>query len=118
MVLSDEEEVNVMEVVDQDPIRFDDAVKQDRWIKAMDQEIQSIEKNGTWQLVDLPKGVKCIGVKWIFKTKLNEKGEVEKYKARLVACGYGQEHGVDYLEVYAPVARMDTIRILVALAAQ
>ncbi|BBH06991.1 transposable element gene [Prunus dulcis] len=84
----------------------------------MDVEIKSIEKNGTWELVDLPKGEKTVGVKWIYKTKLNEKGEVDKYKARLVAKGYTQEHGIDYAEVFAPVARLDTIRLVVSLAAQ
>ena len=57
-------------------------------------------------------------MKWIFKTKLKENGEVDKYKARLVAKGYEQEFGVDYEEVFAPVARHDTIRLLIALAAQ
>ncbi|GKA07313.1 retrovirus-related pol polyprotein from transposon TNT 1-94 [Tanacetum coccineum] len=69
-------------------------------------------------LVDLPEDVKCIGVKWVFKTKINERGEVEKHKSQLLACGYGQEHRVDYLEVYASIARIDTIRLLVAIAAQ
>ncbi|KAL6321847.1 hypothetical protein AAG906_035546 [Vitis piasezkii] len=63
-------------------------------------------------------GAKTIGVKWIYKTKLNELGEVNKYKARLVAKGYSQQQGVDFTEIYAPVARMDTVRMIVALAAQ
>ena len=71
-----------------------------------------------WQLTDLPKGHKTIGVKWVFKTKLKENGEVDKYKARLIAKGYKQEHGIDYIEVFAPVARHDTIRLVIALAAQ
>lgn len=115
---SDDEEVNIADLINQDPIRYEDAVKDDKWKKAMDLEIKAIEKNQTWRLVDLPKEAKCIGVKWVFKTKLNERGEVEKHKARLVARGYGQEFGVDYVEVYAPVARMDTIRLMIALAAQ
>jgi len=53
-------------------------------------EMEAIEKNNTWELTDLPKGVKPIGVKWVFKTKLNESGEVENHKARLVAKGYAQ----------------------------
>jgi hypothetical protein len=70
------------------------------------------------ELADLPKGQKTIGVKWVYKTKLNEKGEIDKFKARLVVKGYKQEHGVDYQEVFAPVARQDTIRLVVSLAAQ
>jgi hypothetical protein len=69
-------------------------------------------------LTNLPSGAKTIGLKWIFKTKLNENGEVEKYKARLVAKGYSQQYGVDYTEVFAPVARWDTIRMVISLAAQ
>ena len=57
-------------------------------------------------------------MKWIYKTKLNELGEVDKYKARLVAKGYSQQQGVDFTEIYAPVARMDIVRMIVALAAQ
>ena len=84
----------------------------------MDLEIEAIEKNETWQLTTLPKGAKNIGVKWVFKTKLNEKGEVDKCKARLVAKGYAQRQGIDYNEVFAPVAKWDTIRMVLALAAQ
>lgn len=84
----------------------------------MDEEINSIEKNETWKLCHLPSEAKCIGVKQIYKTKLNEHGEISKYKARLVAKGYSQEQGIDYTEVYAPVARMDTIRTIITTAAQ
>ncbi|KAL2476210.1 Retrovirus-related Pol polyprotein from transposon RE1 [Abeliophyllum distichum] len=94
------------------------AVKEEKWRKAMDDEIDAIERNDTWELTDLPKGHKTIGVKWVFKTKLKENGEVDKYKARLVAKGYTQEYGIDYTEVFAPVARHDTIRLVIALAAQ
>nr|GEX54536.1 hypothetical protein [Tanacetum cinerariifolium] len=114
----DDDEVMFTDLIHQDPVHYEDAAKDEKWKKAMDLEILAIEKNQTWQLVDLPKGAKCIGVKWVFKTKLNERGEIEKHKARLVARGYGQEYGIDYVEVYAPVARMDTIRLMIALAAQ
>ncbi|CAL2265186.1 unnamed protein product [Prunus armeniaca] len=67
---------------------------------------------------ELPAGGKKIGVKWVYKTKLNENGEVDKYKARLIAKGYSQQHGIDYTEVFAPVARLDTICLVIALAAQ
>lgn len=84
----------------------------------MDVEIEAIKRNDTWELTELPEGGKKIGVKWVYKTKFNENGEVDKYKARLVVKGYSQQHGVDYTEVFAPVARMETIRLVVALAAQ
>ena len=69
-------------------------------------------------MCNLPKGQKTISVKWVFKTKLNKSGEVDKYKARLVVKGYKQQYGVDYTEVFSPVARHDTIRLVIALAAQ
>jgi hypothetical protein len=114
----EENEINMAVMQGADPINYEDAVASSRWRKAMDSEINSIEKNQTWTLTDLPAGAKKIGVKWLYKTKLNELGEVDKYKARLVAKGYSQQYGVDYTEVFAPVARMDTVRMIVALAAQ
>jgi hypothetical protein len=83
----------------------------------MDSEMQSICKNGTWELAILPPGQKAIGLKWVFKLKKNSKGEIVKHKARLVAKGYVQKQGVDFEEVFAPMARLDTIRLILALAA-
>ncbi|RDX85061.1 hypothetical protein CR513_33797, partial [Mucuna pruriens] len=97
---------------------FEEASKSMKWRETMNMEIKTIEKNKMWELTDAPKGVKHIGVKWIFKTKLNESGNIEKYKAKLVAKGYAQRYEVDYTEVFAPVARLDTVRVLLALAAQ
>lgn len=88
------------------------------WASAMKEELSMINKNNTWQLVSKPDHKKTIGVKWVFKTKLNPNGTVNKYKARLVVKGYAQVSGVDYSETFAPVARMDTIRLLLAVAAQ
>ncbi|KAJ0735425.1 putative RNA-directed DNA polymerase [Helianthus annuus] len=109
--------VDFMLYADADPISYDDAFKDKKWRDAMDREIQSIQKNGTWELVNPPKNQKPIGVKWIYKTKYDEHGRVSNYKARLVAKGYSQKYGVDYQEVFAPVIRFDTIRIVLALAA-
>jgi len=78
----------IQDVLGDDPTQFEEAVKHEKWRKAMDSEIQSIEKNQTWELMDLPTRAKIIGVKWLFKIKLNEDGEVDKHKARLVAKGY------------------------------
>ncbi|WZY76517.1 hypothetical protein YC2023_022901 [Brassica napus] len=108
----------MVEINTTDPAAFEDAEKEQKWREAMEEEIKSIQKNQTWELCLLPDGAKCIGVKWIYKTKLNEHGEINKHKARLVAKGYSQEHDIEYTEVYAPVARMDTIRAILATAAQ
>ncbi|RDX80397.1 hypothetical protein CR513_39058 [Mucuna pruriens] len=75
-------------------------------------------KEGESELINPPKEVKTIGVKWVFKTKLNKNGEIDKCKARLVVKGYAQKYGVDYTEVYALVARLDTIQLVITLAAQ
>ncbi|RDY07028.1 hypothetical protein CR513_08904, partial [Mucuna pruriens] len=101
-----------------DPSSFEEAIKSKKWRDAMMKEMESIEKNNIWELTDLSRGVKPIGVKWIFKTKFKENGEIDKFKARLVAKGYAQQYGVDYAEVFAPVARLDTIRIILTIAAQ
>jgi len=101
-----------------DLVTFEEAVKFSKWRITMKKEIDAIERNETWELTDLPKGMKKIGVKWVFKTKLNENGEVDKCKARLVAKGYAQQHGIDYTEVFALVARWDTIRMVIASAAR
>jgi len=117
--LSEEEtELNMAIVTSGDPVSYEEAVKSYKWREAMDAEMESIQKNETWSLTELPAGTKKIGVKWIYKTKLNESGKVDKLKARLVAKGYAQQHDVDYTEVFAPVARMDTVRMIIALAAK
>ncbi|GKB70172.1 ribonuclease H-like domain, reverse transcriptase, RNA-dependent DNA polymerase [Tanacetum coccineum] len=74
-------------------------------------------KNNTWTLTTLPLNQKAIGLKWVFKTKRDAKGNIIKYKARLVAKGYVQEQGIDFDEVFAPVARIETVRLILALAA-
>lgn len=100
-----------------EPWDFSEARSMKVWLQACEDEIASIEKNQTWVLVELPMGVKPIGLKWVFKMKRNPDGSVNKYKARLVAKGYMQRHGIDYDEVFAPVARIETIRLIIALAA-
>ena len=72
--------------------------------------------NHTWELVDLPPGAKIIGCKWIFKRKLKQDGFIEKYKAHLVAKGFKQMKNVDYFDTFAPVTRITSIRVLIALA--
>eukprot|EP00253_Pinus_taeda_P030830 PITA_30830 len=83
---------------------------------AMEEEIKAIERNGTWELVNLPKRKQVIGVKWVYKTKSNANRKIERHKARLVVKGYKQQHGRDYLEAFTPVVRMETMRTVVAIA--
>lgn len=118
IVIEDGEDILAMFIASEDSNCFEEAIKEDVWKKAMEAEISSTEENNTWEFIDLPEGAKVIGVKWIFKTKFNKKGEIDKFKARLVAKGYYQKHGVDFYEVFAPVARWDTIRSILALAAE
>lgn len=101
-----------------DPITYEDAAKCVEWQVAMADEMEAINRNETWSLVDKPENKKIIGLKWIFKTKYKASGEILKHKARIVAKGYTQQLGIDVDEVFAPVARMETIRFLFALAAQ
>ena len=77
----------------------------------MDEEIQAIKKNDTWELATLPKVHKAIGVKWVYMAKKNAKGDVERYKERLVANGYNQWLDIDYDEVFAPVALFRNYKI-------
>ena len=91
-----------------DPIHFEEAINDKKWIEAMDEEINAIERNKTWDLVELPKGKYLIGVKWVYKTKSNVEGKIERHKAILVVKGYKQKHGIDYEETL--VSRMETVR--------
>lgn len=88
----------------------------DKWKQAMDEELQSIIENKTWNLIDLPSNKKAIGCKWVYKLKFDDEGNICRYKARLVAQGFSQKYGEDYDEVFAPVARSTTLRILLSVA--
>ena len=100
----------------EEPLSFEDASENEEWMAAMQSELDSISKNGTWELCDLPKGKNAIGTKWVYKVKRKSNGSIERYKARLVAKGYAQQYGIDYEETFAPTSRMTTIHIVVALA--
>jgi hypothetical protein len=81
------------------------------------EEMKAIEENRTWELIDPPLGCRPIGLNWVYKDKRDERGIIVKHKARLVARGFIQHVGIDFEEVFAPVARMESVRLLLALAA-
>jgi transposase InsO family protein len=99
-----------------EPNCFEEASKDESWNKAMDEELDQIEKNDTWELVPRPKNKNVIGTKWVFRNKLNEDGQVTRNKARLVCKGYAQVEGIDFEETFSPVARMEAICFLLAYA--
>lgn len=85
-------------------------------MSAMEKEIESLRKNDVWELVELPKGRKAVGSKWLFKIKTDAEGFVERFKARLVTQGFSQKPGIDYDETFSPIARFESVRTVIALA--
>ncbi|GKA72479.1 putative ribonuclease H-like domain-containing protein [Tanacetum coccineum] len=99
-----------------EPKKVIQALQDPSWIEAMQDELLQFKLQKVWTLVDLPNGKRPIGTKWVFRNKKDERGIVIKNKARLVAQGYTQEEGIDYDEVFAPVARIEAIRLFLAYA--
>ena len=100
-----------------EPESYAEAAKDANWRAAMEEEMHALAENETWDLVDAPKGVKSIGCRWVYKVKYNTDGLVNQYKARVVVKGYAQKYGIDYDEMFAPVAKMTTVRVFLAVAA-
>ncbi|GJY94480.1 putative ribonuclease H-like domain-containing protein [Tanacetum coccineum] len=99
-----------------EPKKISEALEDESWVDAMQEELLQFEIQKVWVLVDLPYGKKAIGTKWVYRNKKDERGVVVRNKARLVAQGHRQEEGIDYDEVFAPVARLEAIRIFLAFA--
>lgn len=100
-----------------EPQTYHEAIKSKDWVIAMQHEITALESNNTWELVDLPKDKHVIGCRWVYKIKHRADGTIERHKARLVAKGFTQLEGVDFLDTFSPVAKLTTVRLLLALAA-
>lgn len=104
-----------------EPLSYHEAItslEREEWIKANQSELESLEKNGTWKLVNLPKDKHTIQCKWIYKKKPDLQGNIARYKARLVAKGFTQVYGVDYKETYAPVGKIKSLLMLLSIANQ
>ncbi|XP_052291943.1 uncharacterized protein LOC127900768, partial [Citrus sinensis] len=99
-----------------EPKSFEDAENDESWIMAMQEELNQFERNNVWELVPKPEHQSIIGTKWVFRNKMDESGVVVRNKARLVAQGYNQEEGIDFDETFAPVVRLESIRMLLAYA--
>lgn len=115
-ILLESEQSHIAFLSTVEPQCFKEASKDKDWIAAMNDELDQIEKNDTWELVPRPTDKNIIGSKWVFKNKLNEQGKVVRNKARLVCKGYAQVEGQDFDETFAPVARMEAIRMFLAYA--
>ncbi|GJT87426.1 putative ribonuclease H-like domain-containing protein [Tanacetum coccineum] len=102
--------------VAEEPKKISEALKDDCWVEAIQEELLQFRLQQVWILVDLPHGAKVIGKKWVYRNKRDERGVVVRNKARLVAQGHRQEEGIDYDEVFAPVARIKAIRLFLAFA--
>ena len=96
--------------------KVEEALQDENWVESIHEELNQFVRNNVWELAPRPKGVNVIGTKWIFKNKINEDREIIRNKSRLVAQGYTQVEGVDFDESFAPVARLESIRILMSIA--
>nr|GEW83783.1 putative Gag-polypeptide of LTR copia-type [Tanacetum cinerariifolium] len=98
-----------------EPSTYAEAIKDNRWVEAMNQEIKALNKNNSWVITELPEGRKAIGYKWIYKVEYKANGDVERFKARLVAKGFNQRDGIDYEETFSPVVKIVTIRCILSI---
>lgn len=99
-----------------DPIHFKVVVKQEHWIKTMNLELEALEQNGTWEVTELPPNKTAIACKWIYKSKYNPDGTLERHKSRLVVLGCRQKPGIDYDQTFALVEKLTTVRTLLVVA--
>ena len=106
--------------MEDDPTSLEEAMRSDhssKWLEAMEDEMKSMNANRVWDLEIIPKGTKTVGCKWVYKTKLDSQGNIERYKVQLVAKGFTQREGIDYNETFSPVSCKDSFRIIMTLVA-
>jgi FtsZ-interacting cell division protein YlmF len=115
-IIKDTEQSHIDFISMVEPKNFNEASKDVNWLKSMNEELDQIEKNDTWELVPRPTNKNVIGSKWVYKNKMNEQGNIVRNKARLVCKGYAQIEGLDFDETFAPVARLEAIRMFLAYA--
>jgi len=106
----EESMIGMLSVIE--PTTVDEALSDDGWILAMQEELNQFQRNDVWDLVPKPQQKNIIGTKWVFRNKLNEQGELVRNKTRLVNQGYSQQENIDYIETFAPVARLEAIRMI------
>lgn len=105
----------------QEPISYKEAIQSSeasKWKEAMNDEIESLQQNNVWELILPPKGQEIVDNRWTYKAKRDANGIVQRCRARLVARGFTQKHGIDYQETFSPVVRFDSLRAILAIAAQ
>jgi hypothetical protein len=115
-IIKDTEQSHIAFISMVEPKNFNEASKDVNWLKSMNEELDKIEKNDTWELVPRPTNKNVIGSKWVYKNNMNEQGNVVRNKARLVCKGYAQIEGLDFDETFVPIERLEAIRIFLAYA--
>jgi hypothetical protein len=121
-VIPDNYEIYMSEEIhmDGDPTSYEEAMRSphsSKWREAMKDEMRSMSANQVWKLEEFPKGGKTVGCKWVYKIKCNSKGNIDRFKARLVAKDFTQREEIDYNEIFSPVSSKDSFRIIIALVA-
>jgi hypothetical protein len=122
LAISNDYEVFVSEEIQMegDPTSFEEVMRNahsSKWLDAMEDEMRSMSVNKVWDLEEIPKGAKTVGYKWVYKTKCDSNGNIERFKARLMAKGFTQREGIDYTETFSPVSCKDSLRIIMTLVA-
>ena len=98
------------------PPSYKIACKFPQWVKAIDEEFSTLQRQKTWTLVLAAPGINLVGCKWVYKLKLHSDGTIARYKVRLVAKGFHQQAGVDYSETFSPVVKLATVRLVLSIA--